>query len=320
MLRGQLRRAEAVRLPLAPTRLPTRGELTNSGPVAFTEAGRGIQWTYSHDANALLGLRLMDRRAVGALQPAGAFQAPPLLVGDGAMITGGDLLRLDSRSGRLERALALPAGEIIVAKPAVVGAVGVVLGDKALHLVDRSALEGGRESAPGIVVPLPGKVGDLHRIDMARLGDRTLVSFFFGRDSIDGPAKAWQQLVSVDPDGAVRPIARRSLAPDYPDALRYRAYWLSPALRALVAWRERMGAGSTTSPSRSPVDVPSGVWLAAGLLSVAAAAATAAIARRRRVGRAQSLTWTLAALLLGLPLLAAFWLIRPRPALDSPAA
>jgi hypothetical protein len=311
-VRMRLRGVEAMRLPTALRELPTRGALTNAGAITFTDGRRGIEWTFSHDRNAFAGLRLRDRRGVGELRPAGGFEAPPLLLGEGSMIAGGSLYRLDPRSGALERRLQLSAGETIVAKPVPAGPVVAVLSDRALYFADRSALEGGPVSSAKVAVPLPGMIGDLRRLDVARLPDRTIVSFFFGRDSIEGPSRAWQRIVSVAPDGRVSTLAERSLGPDLSDVLRFRSYWLSPAIRAVAVAAEGIGSGSAWNPPRAPIDVPRGVWIAAALLSLGAAAATAFLAARRRLRAPEAAAWTLAALALGIPLFAAYCLVRER--------
>jgi hypothetical protein len=316
-VRERLQGVAATRLPVALGDMPTRGELTNSGPITFTEAAKGVQWTYSHDGNAFMGLRLMDRRAVGELRPAGEFEAPPLLIGDATMIAGGSLYRLDPGSGRLERRVRLPAGEVIVAKPVLAGPVAAVLSDRALSFVDRNALEAGRVSSAMVRVPLPGMIGDLQRLDMARLADRTIVSFFFGRDSIEGPSSAWQRIVSVEPDGTVRTLSQRPLGPDHADVLRFRSYWLSPAIRAIASAAEKIGSGSAWTLRRAPVEVPPGIWIAAGLLSLGAAAATAHLARRRRLGGRATAAWTLGALAFGIPMFGAFWLVGKGPRLTA---
>ena len=233
------------------------------------------------------------------------------------VVAGGSLYRLDPRSGALERRLQLPAGETIVAKPVPAGPVVAVLSDRALYFADRNVLEGGRVSRATVAVPLPGMIGDLQRLDMAHLSDRTIVSFFFGRDSIEGPSKAWQRVVSVSPDGRVSTLAQRSLGPAHADVLLFRSFWLSPAIRAIAAAAEEIGSGSAWILRRAPVDVPRGIWIAAGVLSLAAAAATAFLAVRRRLGAAETAAWTFAALLLGIPLFAAFCLIRGRSGLTK---
>jgi hypothetical protein len=316
-VRTQLQGVETMRLPVALGKKPVRGELTNTAQITFTEAGKGIEWTYSHDRNAFIGVHPMDRRVVGELRPASEFEAAPLLLSDGRMVAGGSLYRLDPRSGALERRLQLPAGETIVAKPVPAGPVVAVLSDRALYFADRNVLESGRVSRATVAVPLPGMIGDLQRLDMAHLSDRTIVSFFFGRDSIEGPSKAWQRVVSVSPDGRVSTLAQRSLGPDHADVLRFRSFWLSPAMRAIADAAGEIGSGPAWIPRRAPVDVPRGIWIAAGVLSLAAAAATAFLAVRRRLGAAETAAWTIAALLLGIPLFAAFCLIRGRSGLTK---
>jgi hypothetical protein len=233
------------------------------------------------------------------------------------MIAGGSLYRLDPRSGRLERRLQLAAGDRIVAKPVLAGPHVAVLGESALYFTDRSALDGRRPSSSMFAVPLQGMAGDLQRIDMARLADRTIISFVFGRDGIDGPHRAWQRIVSVGPEGTVRTLAQRSLGRDHADALRFRSYWLSPALRAITHAVRKIGSGSAWIPPRAPVEVPRGIWIAAGLLSLAAAAGAAFLARRRRLGSSETAAWALATLAFGLPMLAAFCLVREKSALTA---
>lgn len=308
----QLQGVASIRLPIAYRRLPTRGEMTNTGQIAFTDPARSIKWIFSHDSNAFEGLSLRDRRAVGELRPASGFEAPPLLLGDGNMIAGGSLYRFEPRSGTLERLLQLPVGETMVAKPVPAGPDFAVLSDRALYFVDRDSVEVGRDSDARIKVLLPGMIGDLQRLDMSPLPDRTIVSFFFGHDGLDGPHRAWQRIVSVGPDGTTQTLAERSLGPDYSDGLRFRSYWLSPAIRAITGAAEKIGSGWAWVPPRAPVDVPRGIWIFAGLLSLAAAAATALVAVRRRLGASRIAAWTLAALALGVPLLAAFCLIQER--------
>jgi hypothetical protein len=315
--RVRLEGAEAIRLPIAQTRLPTSGELTNTGPINFTDARENIKWTFSHDSNAFKGLDLRDRRAVGELRPAGGFEAPPLLFGDGIMIAGGSLYRVDPLSGTLGRRFQLPAGETIVARPVAAGQDFAVLSDQALYFVDRSSLDGGTPAGAMVRVPLPGMIGDLQRLDLARLPDRTLVSFFFGNDGLDGPHRAWQRIVSFGRDGTAHTLAQRSLGPDYPDGLRFRSYWLSPAIRAITVAAGEVGSGSASILQRAPVEVPRGIWMVAGLLSLAAAAATALLAMRRRLRPAGTAGWTLAVLALGVPMLAAFWLVQGRSRLRS---
>jgi hypothetical protein len=110
----------------------------------------------------------------------------------------------------------------------------------------------------------------------------------------------------------VSTLAQRSLGPDHSDALRFRSYWLSPAIRTIWVAAKEIGSGSAWIPPSAPIDVPRGIWIAAGLLSLVAAAATALLAMRRRLGAAEAAAWTLASLALGIPMFAAFCLVRKK--------
>jgi hypothetical protein len=316
-VRRQLHGAPAARLPVAVGDLPVRGEMTNSGPIRFTDTRRGIEWTFSHDRNAFQGLRLSDRRMAGELRPTPGFDAPPLLTGDGSMIAGARLYRFDVDSGAIVTRLELPARERIVARPVELETLVPVLGDRALYLFDRHLTDPAHRARPSAAAPLPGPIGDLQRLDMAQLPDRVIVSFLFGRDSIEGPSPAWQQVVALSPDGTTRALVERSLAPDHSAVLRFRSYWLSPALRVLSDAVATIGSGAAWIPPRAPVSVPRAVWIAAALLSLAAAAAAVALAAWRRMRRGETAVWALAVLAAGLPMLVAFWLTGARRPLTN---
>lgn len=312
-LRARLRGVEVVRLPIAMEDLPARGALTSEG-LDLADSRRGIAWTYSHDAERFRGLRIKDRTPAGTLAPDGGFPDQPAGVGNGMILSGGDLYRLDPATGRFARRLRLPAGEIIVARPTPFGADVAVLSDRALYLFDRSVLD--VRSAPSVAarlrVPLPGLIGDLRRLDAAPLPDRVVVSFFFGQNSIEGQSRAWQRVVSVAPDGAIQTLVERAFAPEFGDALRFRQVWLSPAIDLLARAIERVDGRTPPIQRREPVRVPRGVWIAAILLAVVSAVATAALARRRRLPRGVAIGWTLGALAVGLPTFLAFVLIERR--------
>ena len=304
-VRARLRGVEVVGLPVAMEALPAWGELTNGGPITFADSRRRIEWTFSHDARAFRGIRQKDLQPAGELRPADAFEAPPLRVGE-MMIAGGSLYVLDAPRGTLERRLRLPDGELIVARPKMVGPTVAILSNRALRLFDKTIIDGG--AARAVAVPLPGAIGDLRRLDLARLPDVTIISFFFGRNSIEGTAAAWQSVVTVTPDGSVRTLARRSFDPEFSDALRFRAYWLSPAIHAVAAAAEKAGGVASPVQQRAPIQVPQSIWIAAIILSIVAALGTAFVARRRRLSSTASAIWSLATLALGIPMFIAFWL------------
>ncbi|UVI38395.1 hypothetical protein [Qipengyuania spongiae] len=301
---------EAIRLPVPHGDLPIRGELSNSGPISFTELHGGIDWTYSHDRNALVGIRSNDGSSIGPLKPQDGFEAPPRPFDDDKMIAGGSLYRLDARSGVLKRLLQLPRDETILTAPFPAGPTITVLSDKSLYLLDRRAFEDDGTVTTKGAIPLPGPAGDLQRLDAKLLRDDVIVSFLFGRDSIDGPHAAWQELVTIDSAGDVISLARRSMKPDNPAFHRFRSYWISPAFRNVFAGAAGMGSGDAWIAPRAPVEVPRAMWFLAGILSLMATTGTVILARRRLLRPVETMCWALAALAFGIPLFTAFWLVR----------
>ncbi len=304
-LGAEVRRAKPIRLPNVIDSLPIRGELISAMSTNFVDQRRGIEWTFSHDANAFVGLRLQNRRSAGLLKPDRAFAAPPRPTGDYRMIAGDTLYRFNSVRGAIDTIFTLPAGEVIVARPVQAGASLAILGDRALYLVAQADGKSRR-------VPVPGEIADIRRIDIAPLPDRTLISFFFGRNAIEGPARAWQHVVAIAPDGAVSTIAQRSFGPEFSDAIRYRVHWLSPATHIIAETATRMGSDAAPYLRSAPVDVPGRIWFAAALLSLVAAAGTVLLARRRRLRMVPTACWAGAALLFGLPVLGSFLLMGRR--------
>lgn len=306
-LGAAVRKAKPIRLPNVVDSLPIQGELISAMPARLVDQRRGVEWTFSHDANAFVGLRLKDRQPAGVLQPERAFDAPPLPTGDNRMIAGGTLYRFDPARGAIDSQFTLPAGEVIVAPPVQTGAGIAILGDRALYLVARA--DGAFRR-----VPVPGAIGDIRRIDVAPLSDRVLVSFFFGRNAIEGPATAWQHVVAVARDGTVSTLARRSFTPEFPDAVRYRVYWLSPATHLLAEAATRMGDDPAPYLRSAAIEVPARIWFAAALLALIAAVGTLLLARRRGLQLVPAACWSGAALLFGLPVLGSFLLMRRRRA------
>lgn len=312
--RDQIRMSEVFELPTARDWVTIRHQLTLDGPNAFEDKKRNVLWTFSHDSMAFRGVRQTDLRPAGMLRPAGGFPAPPMLAENNALLSGPNLYLFDEDDGAIHRRLTLPVGETLLAPPALVGDAVVLLGDKALHFYDRRDLEGDAPPhAPIGAVPLPGPVGNLERLHVIELLDGYLLSFTYGRDTAFGPTTAWQRMIVLDGEGHSRTVAERSIAQDFPAASRFARFWISPGLNVARTTLETTGIGDMPAWKHAPIRVPSGVWFAAGLLSLISAIAAAALSRRRRLDGREGALWTLATLLLGLPMLIAFWLIRPRP-------
>jgi len=310
--REQVRLSETFEVSPTIKWLPVRGELTNVAPMEFDDERRGTRWTFSHDDMRFHGVRQADSTVAGTLDVAGRFEAPPLPIGGNRLIAGGSLLVFDVDDGRIHRRVRLPAGETIVAESSTAGDAITVMSDRALHLYDARVLDDGDAKYPALAtVPLPAPVGSLMRLDLVELLDGYLLSFTYARDAVSGPGSAWQQIVKVDGDGRSRTVARRALTPDFPLAARFAPYWISPALKTARDVIENAGGGAVPMDAREAVTVPLPIWIATGLLALLSAAGTALLARRRRLGMRTGGAWTLATLILGPPMLIAFWLIRP---------
>jgi hypothetical protein len=106
----------------------------------------------------------------------------------------------------------------------------------------------------------------------------------------------------------VQTLARRSFAPEFSSALRYRVYWLSPTIHAAGVAVENIGAFAAPVQQRAAVKVPPHIWVAAIMLSIVAALCAALLARRRRLSTRASAAWSVATLALGFPMFIAFWL------------
>lgn len=314
--REQIRLSEVFSLPPTIKWLPVRGELTNVAPMEFDDDRRGVRWTFSHDDMRFHGVRLTDDAASGTLAVDGGFEAPPLAIEGGRLIAGGSVLVFDIDDGAIHRRIRLPAGETIVARPEKVGSALAVMSDRALRLYDERVLDDGDKTWPPLAtVPMPTPVGSLMRIDLIELLDGYLISLTYARGGVDGPANAWQEIVEVDGAGRSHAVARRTLNPDFPFVVRFLTYWASPALRIVRDEAQEIGGGRVPMAARESVHVPLSVWLASAILALVSAAGSLLLAVRRRLGVLAGGAWTLATLALGLPMLLAFWLIRPtRPA------
>lgn len=313
--REQARMSEIFPLPPVQARLPMRGELKNMAPMRFEDARRGIRWTFSHDDMRFHGARLADGRRMGILGVdggAGAFAAPPLAIDAGTMIAADGVYLFDADRGALFRRIRQPAGETVAAPPMPVGEAVAVLGDRALRFYDRRVMDDGDALRPAIAtMPLPAPIGNLTRVDMFELLDGYLVSLTYARDGVDGPAASWQQIVRVDDGGRNATVARRALSPDFPLLQRFAAWWLSPVLRGAREMAEGLLGEPAPLSRKLPISVPPAIWGLAASLSLVAALGAAWLARRQGLGMRRGAAWTFAALALGLPMLLAFWLIRP---------
>jgi len=297
---------------------PVRHQLTNPAPLEFEDDARQLRWIFSHDTLRFAGVSLLDRRRDGTLglgDGGAPFAQPMLPVGDDVMVAPDGVYAYDSETRKVHRRVRLPAGETLAGMPSPAGESQVVLSDKALYFYDARALAEDEAPTPTGRLPLPGAIGDLADVDVVELLDGHLVSFLFGRASIDGPGRSWQQVWWLRGDGRAERVGARTLGQDFPLALRHYAWWLSPLMAELPAALATPDALKVREAVSRPTPMR---WLAAGVLLASALFAGWWLRARHDLTRRQRLAWWLACTTLGPPAVVSLWLQHP-PA-DAPGS
>jgi hypothetical protein len=314
--REQVKLSEVFYLPPQAARLPVRGALTNVVPIEFDDERAGVRWTFSHDDMRFHGVRLatLERAGVLGLDGGAAFRTPPLPVAGGQLMAASQIAAFNEDDGRLHTRITLPAAETIANGPTKMGdAIGLV-SDRALRIYDARVLDEGDRLHPALAtIPLPAPIGGMSRIDAIELLDGYLISFTYGHGAIDGPGRAWQQVVKVDGAGHPTPVAERTLNPDFPAVSRYAPYWLSLPLKIVRDEAEGLFGQHEPLEVRMPVALPAGVIVGLALLHFLSATIAWLLARRRGLAGQVQAIWSAATLILGVPMLVAFALIRPKP-------
>lgn len=286
-----------------------RHQLTNPLPMEFDDDQRRKRFIFSHDDLRFHGVALADGSRAGVLGIGGdhlAFEWPPLPLGASALATPQSIYAYDSDSASITPRIQLPAGETLAALPAPAGESMSVLSNQALYFYDaRSLANATGILAPRVRAPLPGAVGSLERIDLIELLDGHLVSFVFGRGSLDGPGVSYQQLVAISGDGRIEPVARRELRPDFPLALRHYDWWLSPAMYQLRQALAQLFADPAPLSLRNPAARPHSMQLLAGALLVLSLTVAVWLSRRQGLRGPRRQLWLAACATVGLPALVA---------------
>jgi hypothetical protein len=322
-LRDQIQRASprSMSIPLPP--LPQRNELSNFRLAEFNDETRHVRWVFSHDDMRLHGLHLADGSGRGTLGIGGTDTpfpallvpawAPPGMVGDDLLLTGGDTLyQLVLETQQVIPRIRVDPGEILVAVSTVGQSIGV-MSDRALYFYpggprvkDHTLL------TPRLRLPLPGKVGDLRNLELIELQDGYLADFVYSARS-SGPmgSAPFQILLRTHEDGRVETINRRALRFDYPALYRYRAWWISPVLYVVREAARGLFAPAFPLDITDPAPMPRSMWWLAGVLAILSLAtavwrtASAALSLPARVA------WIATCGLMGLPALASLWLMHP---------
>ena len=294
--------------------LPRRGQLMNPAPLEFDDDTRRVRWVFSHDRMRFEGYALSDQHAVGTLGVDGQrrFPQPPLPVGNGLLVAGNAVYRFDAESNRIALRAQVPADETIVGLE-LAGERIALLSQRALYLYDlRELRDASGPLQARLRVPLPGRVGNLTRVELMELLDGMLVSFSYTRGRHNGSGVPHQVVLRVDEQGRATPVAERALSSGYGPVYIYNSWYTSPLLFALQRRATALFAGYRAETDVEAPPVPATAWAIAGALALA----SLLLALWRSGAR---LGWILAAGLLGLPALLALWLLYPRrERLDDP--
>jgi hypothetical protein len=295
--------------------VPARNELTNLAPMEFDDATRRIRWVFSHDDMRFHGYGLVDKRAVGALGVAGKqpFPAPPLPGPDGVFFTADTVYQYYEEDELMLPRAHLPSGEVITGY----GKVGddlALLSNRGLYFYDLEAFNNGDGVlTPGQRLPLPGKPGDLIRIELMELLDGWLGSFTYTRRSYNAEgALPFQQLIRVDTQGHVAQVARRDLIPDYPVAWRYQNWYASPALYSAQRTIARLFSGYLPDEETDRPAVPRNAWIIAVVLMSLSLLGAVWRTRQTALAMPARIAWIAVCGAVGLPALMSLWLIHPK--------
>jgi hypothetical protein len=302
---------------LAPSldEMPARNQLTNLAPMEFDDPERRVRWVFSHDTMRFEGYSLVDRRSAGSLGIEGnkPFPAPVLPGPDKVLFDRGTVYQYDADQKLVLPRARLPQGERLTG----FGQTGddvALLSDRALYFYDARELE----SDDGVLVPrqrvpLPGRVGDLQRVDAMELLDGWLVSFSFMRSSYNAEGAApFQEIVRVGDDGRVTTVARRDLVRDYVEAWRYQNWFPSPVLYAVQKAAKQAFAGDMQPFPMSTPPVPRAMQILAGVLMLLSLLGAVWRTRQTALSPAARIAWILACGVLSVPSLMALWLLYPK--------
>ena len=297
-------------------------QLTNPMPMEFDDDDRRTRYVFSHDDMRFHGLALTDGSRVDVLGVGGdhaAFDLPPLPLGRSALATAHAVYAYDGETGQIQPRIVLPPGETLAALPTPAGESMSVLSDQALYFYDARSLANAQAVlAPRVRVPLPGAIGSLDRVDLIELLDGHLVSFVYGRGSIDGPGDSYQQLLRVDGAGQIEPVARRELKADFPLWLRHYDWWLSPAMHGSRRVLANLFADPAPLRVRDPAPRPASMQLLAAALMLASLLAALWLSARQGLNGPKRWLWVATCGVVGLPALVALRLLHLNR--DAPVA
>ncbi len=304
-------------------RVPVRNELTNVAPMEFDDEQHRVRWVFSHDDMRFHGHSLVDGRGAGTLGVEGdhRFTRPPMPGPQGTLVSADTVFQYDSDEQRVLPRMRVPDGEQITGyEPA--GDSVLLLSNRALYFHDaRDFADGDGILRPRQRAALPGKVGDLQRVDLIELLDGHLASFLFSRASYNAEGtEPFQIVLRIDDSGTSEVVGSRRLKTDYPPLWRFQNWFPAPVIYEVQRAVRRLFSPYRPADDTQRPHIPPQVWWAAGALMLLSAVAAVWRTRQTDLRSSARAIWIITCALLGLPALMSLWLLYPKRDVIEPVA
>jgi hypothetical protein len=305
---------------------------TSKGLGRFADSE--TEWIFNRDRMQYHGVNRRTSEDRGWFGPGGPgtrerFDTIPVPEADNRkgrwLFDAHNLYQVEEPGLRLRHVLRVAGQEQLGGSVEPLGQGMLILTSRRLAILESAAAT--PSSAVDVRLPLP--YGDLERVKAARVPDGTLVTFLYGHRQADGSPVSQQVTCFVDAAGHVQEVGRRELAHDFPALFEHRAWWVSPALHALVSLPDLLVDNGTVpdyGASRfAPLlwPRPTIVWTAALTAALLAGIGAARWTRQTHLGRTARIVWCVACVLLGVPALLSLMILQPRTralAATAPAA
>jgi hypothetical protein len=317
---AQLPAAVVTPLRIDYPRFPLRHELSLDSPMTWYEESTNTIWTFSHDRMLFAGQDMFTGAPRGQLGMDGRarpFAAPPVVDQNGMqLVLPHQVLRFDAKARRWQPIMQLHGDETVLGLRTRVEPANYrheyALTTK--RLVAWQDVTGPmQQAAERYSIPLPGDANEMQRADIASMGDGELVSFVFGRNTIDGSPAGVQVVMHVDAGGKASELARRPLIHDYPLLFEHRAWWLSPPLHALLALPDLLLEQGKTQPLDTVrLARPPAAWAAALAASLLSTLGAWWWLRAARIPPRRKAAWIACCLVVGIPCLLCLLVMQER--------
>ncbi|UGQ48831.1 hypothetical protein [Massilia endophytica] len=301
-------------------RFPVLHELSLDSPMAWYEEPTNTIWSFSHDHMAFQGQDMFTGAPRGKLGMDGAsqpFAAPPVVDQNGMqLVLPHEVLAFDSKARRWQPIMRLPGGETVLGlrtrvEPAKYRHEYALTTKR--FIAWRDVAGPMQQAEERYSIPLPGAPAEVQRVDIATLADGEIVSFLFGRNTIDGAPDGVQVVMRVDANGKAEQLARRPLNHDYPMLFEHREWWLSPPLHALLALPDLLlDQGETMPLDTVAMARPPGAWAASLTASLLSALGAWWWLRASRVPVRSKAVWITCCLVIGVPCLLCLLVMQER--------